>query len=138
MNNIKDREIIIVVNKIDLKKRININVARRFFPKRPIVYISALNSSGIDRLEHTIQDIVFKGKAPTADLASASNDRQIAILRRSGDDIIEAIEAFRRKISMDCVAIYVRLSIEAMGEITGHTITEEALDRIFSEFCIGK
>jgi len=138
MNNIKDREIIIVINKIDLKKRVNLNVAKRFFPKRPIVYISALNSSGIDRLEHTIQDIVFKGKAPTPDLATASNDRQIGILHRSGDDIIEAMEAFRKKVSMDCVAIYVRSSIEVMGEITGHTITEQALDRIFSEFCIGK
>ena len=138
MNNIKDREVIIVVNKIDLKKRININVAKRFFPKRPIVYTSLINSSGIDRLESKIQDVIFKGKVPTIDFASASNDRQIAILRRSSDDIKEAIDAFRKKVSMDCVAIYVRSSIEGMGEITGQSITEEALDRIFSEFCIGK
>ncbi len=138
MNNIKDKEVIIIVNKIDLKKRININAAKRFFPKRPIVHASAIHSIGIDRLEHKIHGIIFKGKVPTADFVSASNDRQIGILRRSIEDIKEAVDAFKKKVSMDCVAIYVRSSIEGMGEITGHTITEEALDRIFSEFCIGK
>jgi tRNA modification GTPase len=138
MNSIKDKEVIIVVNKVDLKKQIDLKHIRRFFPKRPVVYISAINLSGIDRLEEIIQDIIFKGRVPAADLASCSNDRQLGILYRSIEDIKEAIGVLKRKALMDCVSIYVRSSIEGLGEITGHTITEEALDRIFSEFCIGK
>ncbi|NQT75288.1 MAG: tRNA uridine-5-carboxymethylaminomethyl(34) synthesis GTPase MnmE, partial [Candidatus Omnitrophica bacterium] len=138
VRNIRDREIIIVVNKIDLKKRIDIDMIKRAFPKRPLVYISAINLSGIDKLEKMIRGIIFKGRVPTADFASVSNDRQLDILLRTIEDVREATDALRKKVSMELVAIYVRSSIETLGMITGHTITEEALDRIFSEFCIGK
>ncbi|MFC1623712.1 tRNA uridine-5-carboxymethylaminomethyl(34) synthesis GTPase MnmE [Candidatus Omnitrophota bacterium] len=139
MHNIKNRSnVIVVINKKDLKRRININVVRKFFPQASIVYTSAIDLLGIDRLENTIQDIVFKGKAPTADFASVSNDRQLDILRCSYEDVKEAESFMRGKLSMDCVSIFVRSSIENMSEIIGHSITEEALDRIFSEFCIGK
>ena len=94
--------------------------------------------TGIGVLENKIKDIIFKGKVPAADFVSVSNDRQLSILRRTIEDVNNGIEAFKNKISADCIAIYVRSSIEGLGEITGHTITEQALDRIFSEFCIGK
>jgi len=140
MRNIKDKgkEVIIVINKIDLKKQIDINAVKKFFPKGPVAHTSAINLSGIDELEKLIKNVIFKGKVQTADFASASNDRQLNLLRRSVEDIKEAIETFKRKAPIDCSSIYVRSSIEALGEVTGHTITEEALEKIFSEFCIGK
>jgi len=139
INNIKDKgNMVVVINKNDLKKRINLDVAKKFLAKKPVAYVSAINMTGIGRLEDKIKDTIFKGKAPTADLVSASNDRQLSILRRALEDVKGAIEAFKSKVPVDCIAIYVRSSIEDLGEITGHTITEETLDRIFSEFCIGK
>jgi len=140
MRNIKDRgkELIIIINKIDLKKRIDIKIIKKFFPKKPIIHISAINSSGIDKLENTIKDAIFKGKAQSADFASLSNDRQLNLLRRAIEDIKEALDIFKKRVPIDCASIYVRSSIEALGEVTGHTITEETLDKIFSEFCIGK
>ena len=141
MRNIKEQEtqVIIVINKIDLKKRIDIKTIRKFFPKKHhMAYVSALNLSGVDKLKGMIEKIVFKGKVPTADFVSVSNGRQLDILHRSFEDVRQAVDTIRKKVSMDCVGIYVRSSIETIGEITGHTITEEALDRIFSEFCIGK
>lgn len=135
MTAIKDKEnVIIVINKKDLKKRIEV----RGLPKRSIVYTSALKQSGIDRLEDKIKDLTFKGKVLSSDFASISNDRQLDVLRRSLEDIKGALNSRKDKAPMDCIAVYVRSSIENIGEITGHTITEEALDRIFSEFCIGK
>ena len=98
------------------------------------MYTSAIKQTGIDRLETTINDIIFKGKAPTADIASISNDRQLGALERSLEDVKAALD----KAPIDCTAVYVRSAIESLGEITGHTITEEAMDKIFAEFCIGK
>jgi len=136
MYNLKDKDnLIIVVNKKDLEKGIDMSNVRSVLPKRPIAYVSAIDLSGIDKLEDTIQDLIYKGKAPTADFASVSNERQLAILQRSLEDIKEAVNY---KAPVDCIGVYVRSSIENLGEITGHTITEEALDKIFSEFCIGK
>jgi len=139
INNIKDKSnVVVVINKNDLKKRINLDVAKKLLAKKPIAYVSAINMTGIAILEDKIKDTIFKGKAPTVDLVSASNDRQLSILRRALEDVKGAIEAFKSKVPIDCIAIYVRSSIEDLGEITGYTITEQALDRIFSEFCIGK
>lgn len=139
IRNVRDKDnLIIVINKKDLKKRIDIGRIRKFFPKKAIVCVSAINFSGIDKLENKIQDIIFEGRAPAADFVSVSNDRQVEILRRTLKDIKEALGAIKKGISIDLVAIYVRSAIEDIGKISGHTITEEALDRIFSEFCIGK
>ena len=139
INNIKDKSnVVVVINKNDLKKRINLDVAKELLAKKPIAYVSAINMTGIAILEDKIKDIIFKGKAPTSDFVSASNDRQLGILRRAIEDVNGSIEAFKNKVSADCIAIYVRSSIEDLGEITGCAITEQALARIFSEFCIGK
>lgn len=139
MRSIKQKDnIIVVINKRDLKKRIDMKVVRRFFPKRVIVYVSAISLSGIDELEEEIKDLMFKGKAPSADLVTASNDRQLDILRRSLEDIKIVLDSFKSNEPLDCIAVYIRSSIEILGEITGHSVTEETLDRIFSKFCIGK
>jgi len=132
------KETIVVINKADIKKRLDIKRVKKFFPESPFARISALNLKGIDSLENEIRDMVWKGKAPGSDFIGVSNQRQLDILRRSASDIKEAIGGYRSRLSMDCISVYIRSSIENLGEITGHTITEEALDKIFSEFCIGK
>ncbi|MFH1782194.1 MAG: tRNA uridine-5-carboxymethylaminomethyl(34) synthesis GTPase MnmE [Candidatus Omnitrophota bacterium] len=137
---IKDKQnIIIVINKKDLKKRIDVKKIKGALQKRPVIYTSAINMSGIDELEEKIKDIIFEGNVPQAGDANTSNDRQISLLKRGLEDIEEAINLLRKKgIGIECVSLIVRSSLEKIGEITGHTLTEKALDRIFSEFCIGK
>ena len=137
--NIKDKDnVIVVVNKNDLKKRIDLERVKKLFPKKTMVYTSAINQSGIEKLEKTIEQLIFKGKAKAPDLVSVSNDRQIQSLCCSSQDTKEAMASLKNRLSMDCIAIYVRSAIENIGHVTGHTITEEALDRIFEEFCVGK
>lgn len=138
MRKVKGKETLIVINKKDLTKKIDVRSVRKLFPRTPIVYTSAIDLSGIEELERTIKERVFRGKVPTPDFISISNDRQVEILRRSLSDVKEAIGSISKNVSIDCVAIYVRSAVESMGEVTGHTITEEALDKIFSQFCIGK
>jgi len=140
INKIRDnkKETIAVINKADLKNRLDMKKIKKFFPKNPFAHISALNLKGIDNLEDKIEDMVWKGNAPGASFIGVSNQRQLDILRRSASDINEAVDGYKSRLSMDCISVYVRSSIESLGEITGHTITEEALDKIFSEFCIGK
>ncbi|MCX5692901.1 MAG: tRNA uridine-5-carboxymethylaminomethyl(34) synthesis GTPase MnmE [Candidatus Omnitrophica bacterium] len=132
------KEAIVVINKVDLKRKLDIKKVKRFFPKSYFAHISALNLKGVDNLEDGIKDIVWKGKAPGAGFIGASNERQLDILRRCASDINEAMAAHKSGLFMDCTSVYVRSSIESLGEITGQTITDETLDKIFSEFCIGK
>ncbi len=132
------KEVIAVVNKLDLTKALDIKTIKRFFPNSPFAHVSSLNLKGINNLENEIKDMVWRGKAPGASFIGVSNERQLDILRRSVSDIKGAIKAYKSRLSIDCISVYVRSSIESLGEITGHTITEKALDKIFSEFCIGK
>jgi tRNA modification GTPase len=132
------KETIIVINKIDLKKSFDTKRIKRFFPKQPIVYISALNMTGITELENKVKDRVWKGRVRSADFMAVSNERHLETLRHCVSDIKEAINSYRRKMPLDCVNMYVRSAIEGLGQITGHAITENCLERIFSEFCIGK
>jgi tRNA modification GTPase len=129
---------IVVINKCDLKKTLDIKRVKRFFPKSPFAHISSLQMTGIDKLEDEIKDIVWKGKAPGAGFIGVSNERQLNILKRSFLDITEAVKAHKNGLPIDCISVYVRSSIENLGEITGKTITDQTLDKIFSEFCIGK
>jgi len=139
MRRIKNKDnTIIVINKKDLKKSIELGVIKRFFPNNSIMYTSALNSSGIGGLENRIYDIIFAGKVPSSDFLTISNDRQVDKLQRSLEDIKLGIDSYRDKVPMECISVCVKSAIEDMGELTGHTIAEDALDRIFSEFCIGK
>jgi len=140
MNRVKknNKEVILVINKKDLSRAVDLDKVKSFFPKNPVAHVSAINLSGIDKLENKIKDLVWKGKAPGPDFMATSNDRQLDILRRCVIEINEAVRAYKDKLPMDCISIYVRSAIESMGEITGHTVTEKALDKIFEEFCIGK
>ncbi len=133
-----NKEIIVVINKIDLKVKLDIKRLKKFFPKSSFIRVSALNLKGVNKLENEIWDTVWKGKAPAGDFIGVSNERQLEILRRCILDINEAVKAHKSSVSIDCISVYVRSSIESLSEITGHTITEQALDKIFSKFCIGK
>ena len=133
-----NKEIIVVINKIDLRITVDIKRLRKFFPKNPFIRISALNLKGVNKLEDEIGNTIWKGKAPAGDFTGVSNERQFEILRRCILDINEAVKAYKSRLSIDCINVYVRSGIESLGEITGHAITEQALDKIFSQFCIGK
>jgi len=140
MEELKDRDLIIVLNKIDLKRGLNFRDVRRFLPGRLTVRVSALKLLGIEDLESEIYNFIFKGKAPSPDLVSLSNARQCEALQRSMEEVNLAIEGLdeNKSVPIDCISIYIRSAIEEIDRITGGNVTEEMLDTIFSEFCIGK
>jgi len=78
------------------------------------------------------------GEITTADTPLVSNPRHKALIQQSLDFTQAAIIAQQQNISPDLVAIDVRGAVDALGEITGETVTEDLLDTIFSKFCIGK
>jgi tRNA modification GTPase len=102
---------LLVINKNDLAPAQNQDQLADFLPAAQRVHISALANEGIEALEEGIVELV------TA---------QAAIAAQQAD------------LSPDLVSIDVRAAVDALGEITGETVTEDLLDTIFSKFCIGK
>jgi tRNA modification GTPase len=103
-----------------------------------VVEVSALKQEGIEDLEQKIASIILSGRVIKNEEAMISNLRQKESLKNALDFINESLELLSQSIPFGFIAESIKKSIEYLDEITGKRITEDLLDRIFSQFCIGK
>ncbi len=132
---VADKTAILVINKIDLPRAA---ADLDILPDAPRVEISALTGEGLEKLEETIVEVVFSGQVLASDDPLVSSPRHKDILKRALDHVVSAQEAHARGMPADFVAIDLTSAANALGEITGETVTEDLLEVIFSEFCVGK
>jgi len=121
---------IVVVNKSDLKPA--------FAPQKGWVKASALTGAGLHKLEEAAVAALTGGKGVDAGSAAAANSRQLEALQAALRGLEAAAAGIQRKLSHELVAEDVRAAVDALGAITGESIGDEVLERIFSRFCIGK
>ncbi|MEG5138839.1 MULTISPECIES: tRNA uridine-5-carboxymethylaminomethyl(34) synthesis GTPase MnmE [unclassified Microcoleus] len=133
---VKHRQLIIIINKIDLVK----TIPELPFTSEihPIVTAAAALDRGIEDLETAILDAVSGGNLQAANSDFAINQRQAAALTRAKISLEQCTDTIKNKLPFDFWTIDLRGAIQALGEVTGEEVTESVLDRIFSRFCIGK
>ena len=102
------------------------------------VFVSALAGFGLAELERRLADLVTGGRTIAADAAVVTNPRHKAALERAQAHLREAIAGLEAALPEDVISMDLRGAAEALGEITGDSITEDLLDSIFRNFCIGK
>jgi len=132
------RPAIVVVNKSDLP---SVSSYAELLPAAPHIAISALTGAGIPDLETLLVETVFSGSITLSDEPLVSNPRHRDLLRRAREQVVEAQGAcprLDRGLPTDLVAIDVTEAVNALGEITGETASEDLLERIFANFCVGK
>lgn len=133
---VKHRQLIIIINKIDLVKTIpELPFSSEI---HPIVTAAAALDRGIEELETAILDAVSGGNLQAANSDLAINQRQAAALTRAKISLEQCTDTISNKLPLDFWTIDLRGAIQALGEVTGEEVTESVLDRIFSKFCIGK
>jgi tRNA modification GTPase len=132
---IKNRPLILVINKNDLKPSESLKNIPDVSHK---VYTAMAKDEGIDALEKAILNAIQVKEIESADLDFAINQRQKAALIRAKTALIQVQETIINQLPLDFWTIDLRSAIQALGEITGEEITESVLERIFSRFCIGK
>jgi tRNA modification GTPase len=125
---------ILVRNKIDLPARLELPADL----PGPVVEVCALTGQGIEALKAAIKDRVWAGEIRSEMLEVMINSRHQDALRRAREAAVRARDALRTGVPLDLVASDVRLAMNAVGEIVGKTTTDDLLDSIFSQFCIGK
>lgn len=134
---IKEREAIIVLNKIDCKP--NKEVEERLKKLNiPIIRISAKNKTNINLLFNKINEIYCSGKIVNESSSIITNERhknQIKIAKKSINDAIKSIE---NDMPIDISSIYIKQSLKDLGEITGKNVSENIVNEIFKKFCLGK
>jgi len=97
-----------------------------------------LSGQGIEVLKDAIKSLVWAGEIKAEMLQVAINSRHQDALNRARFTARQATEALRADVTLELVAMDLRIAANAVGEIVGKTTTEDLLDSIFSAFCIGK
>lgn len=130
----KDKEKIVIINKTDLDPKLGLEKLKDY----KYIMMSIVDGTGIDVLQDEIKRLFFEDKITSSDDIMVSNIRHIEALRRAIAALESAISDLEVGIPLDLVEVDLNICIDELGNITGKTTTEDVLDRIFSEFCIGK
>ena len=132
------RSAILVLNKIDLPIATTPEELQRYAPRKTVVETSMLRGEGIEELKSAVLRHVVGGDLVLGDSPIITNIRHDDALRRARTSLAHAIASLDVKMPPELIAVDLRSSLDAIGEIVGKTTTEDILDRIFSQFCIGK
>ncbi|MBN5766726.1 tRNA uridine-5-carboxymethylaminomethyl(34) synthesis GTPase MnmE [Staphylococcus aureus] len=135
---VKNEDVIVIVNKMDLEQNIDINEVKDMIGDTPLIQTSMLKQEGIDELEIQIRDLFFGGEVQNRDMTYVSNSRHISLLKQARQTIQDAIDAAESGVPMDMVQIDLTRTWEILGEIIGETASDELIDQLFSQFCLGK
>ena len=122
---------IIVINKIDLDNKLDISNLDN------VVRISAQNNE-IEELINKINELFNLEEINNGDLTYLSNAREISLLKKakkSSDNLLKSLED---GIPIDMLELDIKNIIDLLGEITGDSYEDELIDRLFSNFCLGK
>jgi tRNA modification GTPase len=102
------------------------------------VGVSCATGEGIEALKDEIKEMFWKGELQPEMTEAMLNARHLEALRRAGEAIQAALSSLEGGETLEITALELRFGALALGEIVGKTTTEDLLDSIFSQFCIGK
>ncbi|MBQ3573833.1 MAG: GTP-binding protein, partial [Clostridia bacterium] len=139
---LKDKRTILIINKTDKKSVISDIEPTEVFGISPeaVIYTSAPKGEtacGIDALEEAISDMFTLGKL-SADEVYLANERQRDALLRAQASIKNAMGSLENSMPFDLLFIDLEDALSALGEVTGETVQEEIIDKVFENFCVGK
>ena len=133
---LKEKNAIILLNKIDLTKNIQIEEIKKY--DKPVVEISTKTREGLDKLYKEISDMFKLNEIAVDDEIIVSNERHKTIIIKSKNNLDKARETIKNNMPIDIISTYLKEIIEELGKITGETVTEDVISEIFSKFCLGK
>lgn len=135
INKIKNKNIIAVVNKNDKYQQIDTEFLKSNF--KQLVYLSAKENDGIDKLQNAVEEI-FKLNELNFDTVSTANERQKRCIDLSITSLEAAITAVNNNEFLDAVTVLIDDAEQHLLELTGEKTTEAVVNEVFSRFCVGK
>ena len=130
LDDLSSEKRIIICNKIDLEQRLRLGESA--------IPVSCTTGDGIEALKDAIKARAWSGEITADNLQLMINARHQNALLRAKDATQKTVEALRQGLELELAAMDLRIAVNAVGEIVGKTSTEDLLDKVFSQFCIGK
>ena len=134
LNYAKNKQVIVVINKNDLEKKINTDEIEY----KNIIYTNTKDIDGIDSLKNKIIELFNLEKLTQDDNNFLTNVRQISLAKEAYNILLEVETGIENNVPVDMIEIDIKRSWEKLGEIIGETYTEELIDQLFTQFCLGK
>jgi len=129
---------IIILNKTDLPQKLSEKEIREILPEETILKLSLKEGVGLEELEETIEEMVFAGQAFSLESTLVANVRHKSLLEKAENSLSETVKALSTGLPTDLISIDLKDALHYLGEITGEAISDDIMDQIFSQFCIGK
>ena len=124
-----------VVSKSDLPQKLNLPADVTLTKN---ISVSAKTGAGIELLKDSIESVAIRSHGQFSESCAFVNERQVDTLQRANYSLTSAVIELRNESPPELVSQQLRTGLDAIGEVTGSTSTEDLLDKIFSSFCIGK
>lgn len=135
---VSNQTTIIIVNKTDLSQQISLDEVRQRIGDLPLITTSLKEERGIEELEKAIAGLFFSGQMEADEAMYVSNIRHIHLLQQARQNVQEVIDGIEAGMPLDIVEIDLKNAWQSLGEIIGDAVSEDLIDQIFSQFCLGK
>ena len=135
---IKNKKTLVLVNKTDLKANLNIDSLKEYINEDNILMLSAKEDLGFDSLKDKIEILFFNGEINIDEDILISNERNKNSLYNSIQSLKNVINTVETRMPEDFISMDLIEAYRYLGEITGESLDEDVIDKIFSEFCLGK
>lgn len=134
IENLKQKNLIVIINKVDLKRKIKLEEIEKYHP----IFISAQKNLGFDELKKEITKMFNLEKIDLKDATYLTNARQVGIIENILEKIKEIEQAIKEKNPVDMIEIDIKEILKLLNEILGETYEDEVINAMFKNFCLGK
>ncbi len=135
---VQSRPVLLILNKSDQVQKLSLDTLKLLWADGAFISTSTLSEIGLRSLEDTLADLVLAGRRLYSESVLVTSTRHQEALRRAAEHLQASSVSLEQQLPQDFVSIDLRAAYEALGEVTGETASDDLLDKIFSEFCIGK
>ncbi|NLM14087.1 MAG: tRNA uridine-5-carboxymethylaminomethyl(34) synthesis GTPase MnmE [Epulopiscium sp.] len=138
MNLIENKKKLVLLNKTDLPLKLDKQEIYNRFSQNEILEISAKNKKDIERIEETLKEMFMSGKINMEESVMITNLRHKDALIKADDSLKDALSTIDMGMPEDCLSIDLTNAYKYLGEITGESVQDDLINKIFSQFCLGK
>ncbi len=132
------KAVIVVINKVDLARKVSEKKIETVFGNLPRAYVSALTGEGFNDLTKAIYTLIMRSTIVMPSTPIIPNMRHTLALQQAGDCLEKAVRNLKDGHPLEIAAADLMWARNSIDEITGHKTNEEVIDGIFSRFCLGK
>jgi tRNA modification GTPase len=133
MDEVQGKHVLAIINKSDLPRKLE-----QLRGPEVQVSVSCQTGEGLDGLKRAISSLVKQGTISSREHAWSVNQRHKTALEQTMESLQKALESITSGLSPEFIALDLRGALDSLGLIIGATYTEDILERIFNDFCIGK